>query len=147
MTYGEEQEFKITQAIKNDPKAKEFEQQLRNLQKEIEDGYGVPIYYLWDTGELVWEKPTVFYSPLYKPDYTPEVMGIEIGSLVVDESNYWGFCGQVSFISISQNRIETQKGPQMRGSGCGSSLDIIPKLKILVKGSDLVKLYEKHNKT
>ncbi len=143
MTYQEEVEYKINQAIKNDPKAKEFEQRLRDVQQKIEDAYGIPIYYLWNTGELVWEKPNKLHSPLYKPDYTPSVMGIEIGSLVAQKDLlYHGFCGQVSFISISQNRIETQKGPQMRGSGAGSSLDIIPKLKVLVTGSKLVELYE-----
>jgi len=142
MTAQEELEARINDNIIKDPDWKAFEEKLRDIQQKIEDGYGVPIYYLWNTEELVWEKPTVLYSPLYKPDYTPEVLGIEIGSLVGDENSYYGFCGQVSFISISQNRIETQKGPQMRGSGCGGSLDIIPKLKVLVKGSDLIKIYE-----
>jgi len=91
----------------------------------------------------VWEKPNVLYSPLYKPDYTPEVMGIEIGSLVCDKKNgHHGFIGQVSFISVHQNRIETQMGPGRRGSGYGASLDVIPKLTVLVKGSDLIKIYE-----
>ncbi len=142
MTASQELEARINDNITKDPNWQAFEEKLRDIRQKIEDGYGVPIYYLWNTGELVWEKPTVLYSPLYKPDYTPEVLGIEIGSLVVDENSYYGFCGQVSFISISQNRIETQKGPQMRGSGCGGSLDIIPKLKVLVKGSDLIKIYE-----
>lgn len=143
MTPDQELEARINANIRKDPDWQQFQKNCRKIMDDIVDGYGVPIYYLWNTGELVWEKPTVLYSPLYKPDYTPEVMGIEIGSLVADENGYYGFCGQVSFISISQNRIEAQKGPKMRGSGCGSSLDIIPKLKILVKGSDLVKMYEK----
>lgn len=141
MTANQELEARINDNIRKDPEWQQFQKNCIKIMDRIADGYGTPIYYLWNTGELVWEKPTVLYSPLYKPDYTSEVMGIEIGSLVADENTYYGFCGQVSFISVSQNRIETQKGPQMRGSGCGSSLDIIPKLKVLVKGSDLIKLY------
>lgn len=144
MTYGEEQEFRINQAAKSDQKAKKFKQELRNIQQEIEDGYGIPVYYIWETKKLTWDKPTdKLYTPLWKPDYTPEVMGIEIGSLVNEiGTEGYGFGGQVSWISISQNRIETSLGPKRRGCGYGGSLNTINKLEVLVKGSELVKLYE-----
>ena len=144
MTDTEELALKIDNQIKNSQKGIDFKKLLDFTQQQIEDGYGVPIYYLWKEKRLTWEKPTGHvYSPLWKPDYTPKVMGIEIGSLVNEiGTDGWGFSGQVSFISISQNRIETTLGPKRRGNGYGGSLSTIKKLEVLVKGSELVTLYE-----
>jgi hypothetical protein len=118
----------------------------KNIFDGIFAGYGETLWYVWETGELTFDKPEarpgLMLSELYEPPFVTKVAGLEIGSFVAEGGKALGFCGQVVSVWPSRNWIELANGKFNRGANPGSDMEIVPKLKVLASGRAIKSMFE-----